>query len=67
METVVFGLLGAALGIGLYRLGWAMARRTPKNGTAERELPAALTPLSSKELYNFLRYDGGEPKEEQRP
>lgn len=69
VEAILGGLIGAALGALLYRLGFEAARRMPRGGasvvTAERSstaadnLPAA-APLSPQELYNFLHYDGGE-------
>lgn len=67
MTTLVLGLLGAALGIGLYRLGWYSARRTPaKNASARAMTPmSVLPPMSERELQNFLQYDGSEQKGEE--
>lgn len=62
LEAIVGGMLGAALGILLYRLGWHEARRTPRGNAAATA--GTSSPLTPQELYNFLNYDGGEmPKE----
>ncbi len=65
LEAILGGLIGAALGAVLYRLGFEAARRMPRGGTgvvaAERSGAAeSAAPLSPQELYNFLHYDGGE-------
>lgn len=63
--SILGGLLGAALGVGLYRLGWYAARRTPR--AAEPTATGSTVPLTTQELYNFLNYDGGEmPRETDR-
>ncbi len=60
----VSGLLGAALGIVLYRLGFWAARRTPVRTRAEKAAPAPSSvptvPGAVQEWYNFLNYDGSE-------
>lgn len=66
LMAVLGGLLGAALGVGLYRLGWYAARRTPR-GSVPEHTGGGMTPLSGQELYNFLNYDGGEmPREHEQ-
>ena len=68
LEAILGGLIGAALGALLYRLGFEAARRMPRGGTtvATTERPDAadaaggMAALSPQELYNFLHYDGGE-------
>lgn len=68
LAAILGGLLGAALGVGLYRLGWYAARRTPRGGGVPERTSSSMTPLSGQELYNFLNYDGGEmPKEVEQP
>lgn len=69
LEAILGGLIGAALGALLYRLGFEAARRMPRGGAtavttgradaadAAGGMTAALSP---QELYNFLHYDGGE-------
>jgi hypothetical protein len=63
MEAIVCGLLGAALGVGLYRLGWYAARRTPKRTEGEKAAMPTL-PMTEQEWYNFLHYDGSEQEVE---
>lgn len=66
LEAILGGLIGAALGAVLYRLGFEAARRVPRGGTSvvATERPGTVEPttppLSPQELYNFLHYDGGE-------
>lgn len=64
MEAIVCGLLGAALGIGLYRLGWQAARRTPRRVETEKPVAPSMA-MTGQEWYNFLNYDGGEREAEQ--
>lgn len=67
LTDVLGGLLGAALGVGLYRLGWYAARRAPRGGGVPERTGGGMTPLSGQELYNFLNYDGGEmPRESEQ-
>ena len=61
LAEILGGLLGAALGVGLYRLGFYTARRTPRNREEKADTAfAAATSLTPQEWYNFLNYDGGE-------
>lgn len=65
MINILLGLIGAAVGILLYRLGWQSARRTPQAGRPNESPKGIMAALSPQEMQNFLNYDGGVmPKEE---
>lgn len=64
---ILQGMLGAVLGILLYRWGWRCGRRARLPASTKKRPVEGLPPLSATELQNFWRYDGGEmpPAEEE--
>ena len=63
MWEILGGLLGAVIGVGLYRLGHHTARRTPKTVKAAVAAEPTMVSMTPQEWQNFLSYDGGEQTE----
>lgn len=62
MWEILGGMVGAVLGVALYRLGQYTARRGTKTvkAAAVPTEASGVTSMTSQEWYNFLNYDGGE-------
>ena len=64
MWEILGGLLGTAVGVGLYLLGRHTARRGVKVSKAVSAEGPTMASMTPQEWYNFLNYDGGEQTKE---
>lgn len=69
--SMLWGMLGAALALGLFGAGYWRGRRTARLSAGKRaaqgEPAADRTAAEWQEFWNFLHYDGGEMPTDKEP